>query len=1166
MLPTQKSVLLLGCGPQELEVYRLSLLRHGYLVQWADRLESSRDGTSPVCCVLFTGAESDIELAINSCRSHKMDRPAHEQLPPLVVIGPRDDLELRLACHRAGAACYLRAPVDPDVLVQTVQNIDPDRQKVPYRVLLVDDDQTLLALHAAMLRSAGMEVRSLSDPMRILDLLDQFEPDVLVLDVYMPQIQGPEIAAVVCSRATQQGRDLPMLFLSAETDVSQQMRILGSGGDDFLTKPVHKDLFVAAVTARARRARRNNAVQQRLQRVVYEQQREHQAINAHAIVSVADASGTITYVNERFCAISGYSAEELLGQNHRIVRSSEHPPSFYQQLWETIASGRVWHGEVCNRRKDGSLYWVESTIVPFLDAAGMPYQYVSIRTDITHIKQVERELWQSQERLRRGQIYANIGTWDWNVQTGDLFWTERIGPLFGYPEGALETSYENFLAAVHPDDRQAVIDAVNACLERDVPYEIEHRVVWPDGTVRWLLERGAVVRDAQGRPLQMLGVVQDVHDRKQAEIALAERERQLLQAQELAQLGNWTANILTGELYWSDQIYRIFGYEPGSFRPSVSAFWEAVHPDDRELVRASERDAAETGRHDVVHRIVRPDGSIRYVHELAQAEKDESGRVIRLAGTVQDVTERILAQRRLSESEERFAFAVEGAGDGVWDWNIVTGAMPVSGHYESMLGYAQGELEPTVDGAWRSLVHPDDLPRVQDLLNEYLQGRQTHYAPELRLRCKDGSYKWILCRGTVVERDGKGQPVRMIGIHSDISERKQAEVALVEAREAAEKASRAKSEFLSGMSHELRTPMNAVLGFAQLLESDESLGEDKRDSVREILKAGRHLLALINEVLDLARIESGRLELSSEPVELQPLIDECLGLIRPLAAKRSIELVCLDGLDVVLRADRLRLKQVLLNLLSNAVKYNRDGGRVLLSARSVDGKRVRIEVEDTGVGIDRDQLSDLFEPFRRLGHEHSRVEGTGIGLTITRRLVEMMSGRIGVQSQLGQGSVFWFELPANELGIAGDDEGPRQSVSGAEPATTQRAAVRRKVLYIEDNPANVKLMQHITARRDDVQLLVAQTPEEGIELALSEQPELILLDIHLPGMSGYDVLEILRASPALARIPVVAVTANAMEQDRQRGLQAGFRCYLTKPLDVGVVHKVLDMAFKGGSI
>ncbi len=929
--------------------------------------------------------------------------------------------------QRLGVRHFFHKPLDPERLAGLVEDIHDRLAGAPIRAILLDDDASSLTYYGDALRHAGINVLATQDPLLVLESLDEHKPDVLVLDIEMPGCRGPELATIVRQRPAY--ARLPVIFLTAMESMQDKLLARAAAAEDFLAKPVAPELLLAAVESHALRYRaflRGEALSLRQQdqaRLRLEQLR--QAIDEHAIVSIADATGNIVHINDKFCAISGYSRQELLGQNHRMVKSSHHDQAFYEGLWHTITSGRIWHGEICNRKKSGERYWVEATIFPILDRKGVPAQYISIRTDITDLKASQAAIRVAEERLRRGQEFANIGTWEWSIATGDLYWSERIAPLFGHAVGTLETSYENFLAALHPDDRQTVVDAVNACIERDATYDIEHRVVWPDGTVRWLLERGAVTRDESGKPLKMLGVVQDVDDRKRAELALAERERQLREAQTLARIGNWSANMVTGELVWSDEIYRIFGHEPGSFAPSVEAFFATVHPEDRTLVRESEKRAEQSGGHDVVHRIVRPNGEVRYVHELAQMHRDAAGNPAELTGTVQDVTERMMFEREL-----------------------------------------------------------------------------------------------------------------------------------VAAREAADRANQAKSDFLSSMSHELRTPMNAIIGFAQMLEYDSEMTTDQHDNVHEILKAGRHLLDLINEVLDLAKIESGRIELSMEGVDLTALGEDCQQLIQPIADKAGIRLEIELSADSVVFADRVRLKQVLLNLLSNAIKYNRPGGSVRFTATAATAAtsgHLRLAVTDTGPGIAPERIGDLFQPFNRLGAEASEVEGTGIGLTITRRLVDMMGGEMGVESEVGVGSTFWLELAVGQTANVGAGKTAAESININ--ASAQREA---KVLAIDDNPANLKLIAQVMGMREHVHLISAHTPELGIELALAHRPDLILLDINMPGMDGYQVLKVFQASAELRHIPVVAITANAMPRDIERGKVAGFTDYLTKPLDIGHFLQVAD--------
>lgn len=476
--------------------------------------------------------------------------------------------------------------------------------------------------------------------------------------------------------------------------------------------------------------------------------------------------------------------------------------------------------------------------------------------------------------------------------------------------------------------------------------------------------------------------------------------------------------------------------------------------------------------------------------------------------------------------------------------------------------------------AFLNAIHPEDRGAVNAAYNRSLQTRES-YEITHRLLMPDQRIKYVTER-CASYFDGEGKPIRSVGTVQDVTELKQTELALkdlneeleqrvqqrtgllLHAKEEADRANNAKSEFLSRMSHELRTPMNAIMGFAQLLETDQEtpVTPDQADNVREIRHAGQHLLELINEVLDLARIETGRIELSLEPVEVPSLIGECIALLQPLTSERRIALkLDLDGVGTV-QADRLRLRQTLLNLLSNAVKYNRDGGSVLISCQLATEGRVRIAVCDSGRGIAADALPRLFQPFERIESAYDGIEGTGIGLALSKRLVEAMGGSIGVESVAGEGSTFWIDLPAAET------KEYLPSGFSANEAMQNNFVAAHTLLYIEDNPANLRLVRKIISTHTSLLMLDARTAEQGLEIAATHLPDLILLDINLPGMTGFEALRRLRDNPATRDIPVVAVSANAMERDIKKGRSAGFTDYLTKPLDIPKLLVLLDTLLK----
>jgi len=474
----------------------------------------------------------------------------------------------------------------------------------------------------------------------------------------------------------------------------------------------------------------------------------------------------------------------------------------------------------------------------------------------------------------------------------------------------------------------------------------------------------------------------------------------------------------------------------------------------------------------------------------------------------------------------------------------------VSPAFDRILGYPGSRLLEDPH-ALLDIAHPDDLETVRSRLSSPPEDVADDV--EWRIVRPDGTVRWVRAHSAFVVAD-EGQPARIAGFLEDVTDRKEAEMALQRARDEVQQASEAKSVFLSRMSHELRTPLNAVIGFGQLLELDE-LTPDQEESVRQILKGGRHLLDLINEVLDIARIESGEMRLSLEPVRLEDIVEESVSLVRHLAEERHVTVVnhC-TGHGHHVRADRQRLTQVMLNLLTNAIKYNRENGQVAIECSPEDGARVRLTVSDTGIGIAAAHMNRLFAPFDRLGAEQTEVEGTGLGLALTRRLVEAMGGAIGATSVAGESSAFWVEF----ADVTSDDPLDVSCSGASESAVEAPPAQEGTILYIEDNLANVQLVERVLSQRPGVELVAAMQGSLGLELARSHRPDLVLLDLNLPDVSGVEVLRRLRADPATASIPVVVISADATANQVERLRQEGVVDYLSKPFDVRRFLAVVD--------
>jgi PAS domain S-box-containing protein len=759
-----------------------------------------------------------------------------------------------------------------------------------------------------------------------------------------------------------------------------------------------------------------------------------------------------------------------------------------------------------------------------------------LEAQIAERERAEAELLQKSSELEA--VFLALPDLYFRLDGDGTFLDYRAGTasgLFAPPEEFLGRHLSEVLP---PETARLVEDGLRDVERTGAPVRLSYTLPLADG------EHAFEARIIPFAHRQVITIVRDITEQRDAELALQRSEEHY---RRITENSSDVASILDARgvsTYHSPSIERVLGYRPDELVGTSS--FERIHPGDHALCReVLGRMFAEPGTIQTVEfRYRHRNGSWRTLEVLGRTllpDSAEGGVII----NARDVTERRAAEAALRESEQRFRTVLENASDITSELAPDGTVLYESPAMERVLGH---RVEEMVGLNAFDFVHPDDLPATTGAFQQLLVEVGVPQRVEFRFRHRDGSWRILEAVGTAQMTEGE---VRSIIINSrDVTERKRFEDELRRAKVEAESANRAKSEFLSRMSHELRTPMNSILGFAQLLER-KPLAPDEQRGVEHILKGGRHLLNLINEVLDIARIEANRQQLSLEPVRAGSVVREALNLIRPVAAQRGCRLEDAPHIpDLHVRADHQRLTQVLLNLLSNAVKYNRPGGSagIVWELAGTDGEpRLRIGVRDTGPGIPAANLERVFEPFERLDAESSGEEGTGLGLALSRRLVEAMGGSLEVESRVGEGSTFWVELRTEQSPL--ERYGETEKRSAAEKAPTA-ALPTATILYIEDNLANLTLVETILDMEPGITLLPALQGQLGQELACEHHPDLILLDLHLPDIPGSEVLRRLKNNPSTREIPVVVISADAMQDRVDQLLTNGASAYLTKPLDV----------------
>lgn len=868
---------------------------------------------------------------------------------------------------------------------------------------------------------------------------------------------------------------------------------------------------------------------------------------------------------------------------HEFADSYLIPLGITSMMDVPIWRGGEMVGVVCHEHVGERRPW----LVEEQDFAGSIADMVSLALEASDRRKAEAALRASEASYRALFELSNDAICVHDLDTGEVIDANRAAcALHGYSLSEMrELGAEVLSAGTAPDTHDLLLERFRRAAGGE-PQRVEWQARHRSGREFWQeaeLQRVAI----NGRD-RLVTTSRDITARKKAEEVLrrsheelerlvdertrdlaetnrvleaqiAERERAEAELQEKSSELHAVFHAMPDLYFRLDPVGRILDFQAGAssnlFVPPEEFMGQRVQdvllPDTARLVDDALREVARLGELVCIeYTLPLPDGERAFEARLLPFSNSQTIIIVR------DITEKQAAELALRQSEEHYRRLTENSSDVA----TILDARGVSSYYspavQRVLGYEPAELLGTSSF---ERIHPEDHQICRQVLRAIFDRPGVTQKVEFRHRHKDGSWRFVEAHGRTLLPDSPDGGA-IINLR-DVTERRAVQEALTQAKVEAENANRAKSEFLSRMSHELRTPMNSILGFGQLLERKE-LSDEHRRGVDHILRAGRHLLNLINEVLDLSRIEADHQQFSLEPVRVDVAIQEALSLIRPLAVQRRCRVQDAPGIPAVhVHADRQRLTQVLLNLLSNAVKYNRPDGEVSVVWES-DGAgaqaRGRIGVRDTGPGIAPEDIPRVFEPFERLGAERTGEEGTGLGLALSRRLVEAMGGTLTLDTVVGEGSTFWITLqveasPLERLG------GAQEKMRDATPGTLPSA----KVLYIEDNLANLSLVETILELGPEIDLIPALQGQLGVELACEHRPDLILLDLHLPDIPGAEVLRRLQSNSSTRDIPVVVISADATPGSVERLLRSGARAYLTKPLDVDEFLGVVQDALKG---
>ncbi len=885
----------------------------------------------------------------------------------------------------------------------------------------------------------------------------------------------------------------------------------------------------------------------------FEQLAEH----SRSVTWEVNAEGLFTHVGKTAASVLGYAPEELVGHMRFFdLHPEEGREAFKASTFDVFGRKGVFTNfENRARTKDGRDIWLSTNGFPRLDAAGNLLGYRGNDTDITAEKQARTQLAQREAMLASMLENLPVDFWARDLDGRGIIQSrlskEHWGDFCG-PDVATQP--------MHPDNA-GKWKAKHARLFAGETFEQEEELALADGRRRIFHSMGAPIV-MHGEVAGVLGFNLDITERKIIEAQLG-RERLLNDA---------IFDSIPGLLYLYDQDGRLVrwnrkhseltGYTDRELAAMNVMDWYRDDPETQDRIAKAIGRVLEDGSGAAEAKLQTKDG--RRIPFLFTAVRLELEGRTYFTGIGIDMTDRKRSEEALRLSEERLALALDAASDGLWDWNLETGETYFSPRYLDMLGYAPGDLDLNIV-SWEQLLHPDDREEARRTELDHID-RGEPFSIEFRLRNKAGGWQWVMSRGKVVQWDAEERPLRMVGTHVDIDQRKRMENELVKAKEAAEASNTAKSEFLANMSHEIRTPLNGIMGVLQLLESGAG-NEEQRRTCALALQATSRLTRLLSDILDLSRVEAGKMQMRVEPFNLREALEHSVDLFKPIALQSGLEFS--HHFDPTLpdyvAGDAVRIQQVLMNLIGNAFKFT-TRGYVTVEASPLPSKddgsvRVFFAVSDSGRGIDDEALATLFQPFSQVTKGFTRDhQGAGLGLAITRRLVALMGGTMAVESEPGVGSVFSFSLP---FAIA--DAPPAAPEPVQEKQTKTHPA---RILLAEDDEVTIFATRALLAKAG-YEVSVARTGQEAVALLREQDFGLVLMDVQMPGMDGVEATRVIRSDPGLGArrdIPIIALTAFAMDGEKTAFLAAGMDAYVSKPVGMKELLRAIDAVLSGQAV